>query len=486
MLIEVGNVHAKILQASEDERAWLSEYLSFPDEKAKFVGRKVPVWKRGDGKVHMLSEMTGTFPSGFIEIVKKAAADDSITIKVVDRRKRPVKADPKALTDWLRDYQSEAIDVARKVERGVFHHVTGAGKTEVMVALADLYPCRWLILTHKKDLLAQTINRFAIRTGEVVGQIGEGVFAPQRVTVGMFNTIHARLKKRDKAMIAYLKTVQGIMVDECHVAPAATFWRVIMSLEHAFYRYGFSGTPFARSDKKSIFTWGSIGPIIHRVPAQRLIEAGVLARPKIRMLPIADAVLQKTWTEAYEEAIVQNPRRNALVLAAAQKATKPCLLFVNHVKHGKIIEGRLRAGGTKVEFVWGSAKLAVRQAAIRRLVHGDTDVLVCNVIFQEGIDIPELQSVVIAQGGKSIIAALQRVGRGTRRTARNGQVTKEEFEVYDINDKGCPCRGKLEHMGCRWMRKHSRGRRAAYASEKYEVIEDPSLAGLALTVRGVT
>lgn len=479
MLIQVENIAAKILRANDDERSWLSDYLSFPDEKAKF--RRGPVWQKGDGKVHMMSDLTGTFPAGFMDIVKKAAKEEGHAIDFVDKRKRPVPYDPKGTVDWLRDYQLEAIQIAKKTERGVFHHTTGAGKTEIMVALGEVYPCRWLILTHSKDLLAQTCERFARRTGEEVGQIGDGVFSPKRVTAATFQTMFKRLKARDAKLLKFLDTIQGVMVDECHVAAADTFWRVIMSLKNAFYRYGFSGTPFARSDKKSIFTWGAIGPIIHRISAELLQQKGVLAKPRISMLPVAQTVLETTWTEVYEKAVVSSVPRNEVVMYAAGKlATKPCLLFVNHVKHGKLLEAELRARGHKVEFVWGSAKLAVRQAAIRRLVHGDTDILLCNVIFQEGIDIPELQSVVIAQGGKSIIAALQRVGRGTRRRAANGEVTKEEFEVFDIADRGCGCAGVKKHLGCRWIEKHARGRKAAYASEKYEVKLDAVAAGIAL------
>lgn len=479
MIIQIENIHARVMQASEDERSWLADYLSFPDQKAKF--RRAPVWKRGDGKIHMLSDVASTFPAGFIEVVKKAAAEEKHTVRVVDKRRRPVTAAKIPMLDWLRDYQADAIAIAQKTERGVFHHTTGAGKTELMVALAEVYDCPWLILTHSKDLLAQTQARFAERTGEEVGQIGDGVFNPKRVTAATFQTLFKRLKKRDAKLIKFMAGIRGVMVDECHVVAADTFWRVVMSLSGAYYRYGFSGTPFARSDKKSIYTWGAIGPIIHRISAELLQQKGVLAKPKIKMLPVSHPRQDGSWIEVYAETIVESKQRNAVVVyAAEQLATKPCLLFVNHVKHGKILEDILQRRGVKVEFVWGKAKLPMRQAAIRRLVHGDVDVLICNVIFQEGIDIPELQSVVIAQGGKSVIAALQRVGRGTRRKSKSGKVTKEEFEVFDIADRGCGCKSALKHMSCKWIEKHTRGRRNAYASEKYAVVEDAGSAQLAL------
>jgi len=474
MWVELHNLNSKVVKSTPEEREWLDSYLSFPDREAHFKMRKVPRWKKGDGLIHMLSPHLLTFPTGFVGQVATQAKADGFVVEVLDRRRKPERADPTALVDWLRPYQAEALNVARTVERGVFHHPTGAGKTELMVAIAELYPeTKWLILTHRKDLIANTSDRFARRTGEVVGMIGEGTFKPARVTVAMFQSLVAQLRARNKRTLDFLASVRGVMIDEVHIVPAATYWRVLMALENAYFRFGFSGTPFARGDKKSIFTWGAVGPVIHKIEPETLIDAGVLARPQIRMVRVQHPMkATKNWTEAYDTLVVRNVKRNAKVVAAALKAVKPCLLFVNHVEHGKLLECELRKRGARVEFVWGKHALKGRQAAIERLVMGEVDILICNVIFQEGIDIPELQSVVIAQAGKSIIAVLQRVGRGMRKRSRDGEITKEAFAVYDFKDVGCGCPSRDKHKTCEWLEKHTRYRLAAYTSVRYSVIEE--------------
>ena len=489
MWIELGNLKARVLKATRAESDWLHNYLSFPDAKAAFRSSRIPAWKRGDGKIHMLEQVSQTFPAGFIDIVVASAAKDGHRVEVVDKRVKPA-ADPRALLDWLRPYQTDAVAAAKKHERGIFHHVTGAGKTEVMVALAEVYPVRWLVLTHKLDLIAQTAKRFGSRTGEEVGKIGEGSRdLTKRITIATFQSIVAALRSPDKrvkaAMQKHLLSIQGVMVDEAHVVGSDLFWKVTMSTPNAYFRYGFSATPFARGDKRSVFIWGALGPIIHRVAAEQLIALGVLAKPTIRMLSIKHPAVKRggTWSEAESELIVHSKARNALVLQAASVATKPCLLFVRTIEHGRLLEKLLAASGTKTEFAWGNKSTAQRQAAIRRLVHGDTDVLVCNVIFQEGIDIPELQSVVVAQGGKSTIAALQRVGRGMRRHASNGDVTKTEFTVFDIKDAGCGCTSERKHASCKWMEQHSRDRVRAYGREKYLVVDGLVGANLATSAK---
>ena len=82
--------------------------------------------------------------------------------------------------------------------------------------------------------------------------------------------------------------------------------------------------------------------------------------------------------------------------------------------------------------------------------------LICSKIFQEGTDIPELRSVVIASGGKSVIEAVQKIGRGMRMSKGKG----DSFEVWDIWD-----------TGRKMLAKHAKSRRKAYTDEGYEVKE---------------
>ena len=83
--------------------------------------------------------------------------------------------------------------------------------------------------------------------------------------------------------------------------------------------------------------------------------------------------------------------------------------------------------------------------------------LVSSVVLQEGCDIPSLASIVVGAGGKSAIATLQRLGRGTRTDGGK----KTEFQVFDVADKGNP-----------WLVKHARARTKAFLSEGFEVIEE--------------
>jgi superfamily II DNA or RNA helicase len=260
----------------------------------------------------------------------------------------------------------------------------------------------------------------------------------------------------------FLAGFDGVFVDECHVLPAQSFWRVAMMLGNAHWRIGLSATPLDREDKRSVYAVGALGPVVYKIGAQQLIAEGRLARPTIRLAKVqqefreVDAMgLPKRWPwqKVYEEGVVRSGVRNRTLLAATQRAEKPALVFVKDLAHGKAFARALEKRGVRSDFVWGSASLRTRQDAVRRLERGDLEVLVCSVIFQEGVDIPELRSVVIASAGKSVIAALQRIGRGMRTAAG-----KDTFEVWDVADEGNA-----------WLARHAKARRRAYQREGYQV-----------------
>ncbi len=468
MIVEANNSYCRVIHSADGELRWLGGYLASSEGGRRGPGQT--------GKTQLFNIVTDSFPSGFLATVQRAAADEKISFQVLDKRTMHVPFDTNADIVWLRDYQAAAIDVSKTEHRGVFHHATGAGKTELIVALTLVRPCTWLILTHRKQLMADIGDRYKLRTGEDVGFIGEGVLdISKRVTVATFQSVEHMCRK-SKRVRAFVESVQALAVDEVHITGASMFWRRVQGCTNAYFRYGFSGTPFDRTDAKSVFVWAAMGPIIHRIAAKKLIDEGVLAKPTIHMIPYQHPTpKERTWKNVYAAHIVKSPARNALLKKACTVATKPALLFVRDISHGKALERELRAEGHYVEFVWGKHDVAVRRAAIRRLVHGDSDVLITSTIFQEGIDIPELQSVIIGAGGKSVIAALQSLGRGMRRRDSQGNVTKAEFSVYDINDQGCGCRG-TKHNACEWMERHTKGRMRAYQSEKYDIIDAAGLA----------
>lgn len=477
MWLEIGNLNAKFVRGTEAERIWLIEYLSFDDATARYRpgGRSKSA---AELRVKMFNVLNDTFPSGFIQPVKKAAKEEGMQVDIVDRRTAPTAPDLSADLTWLRDYQIESVNIGVKRARGIFWLPTGAGKTEIAIGLSRILPCRWVFLVHRASLMGQTADRYETRTGLPAGRIGEGVWSiptDSTFVVATFQTLHTMLTDLRQRAIDLLHDAEGLMIDECHVLPADSFWRVAMSTGNAYYRYGFSGTPLARGDRRSLLAIAATGPVIHRIKPEVLISRGILSRPKVRVLTVMQAPSAPTWAGVYKQAITTSPKRNSTVVDAVRRATKPCLVFVKEVAHGKALTNMLLRAGVRAEFTFGTHSTDYRKSMVSRLVRADLDALVCSVIFQEGIDIPELRSVVVASGGRSVIATLQRLGRGMRveRDAAGNVVPGgDEFEVYDIADRG--------H---KWLDRHTKERLHAYAGEGFQtIVEQTTIAGVVETV----
>lgn len=460
MDLHLDNLWARVAVASDEERAWLREYLTF--EEARYVQPRGYRAKRVAPRQRcLLNVFTDSFPAGMVPVVDRAAAKAGFAVHVLDVRSPPFSfPSPPLAPDWLRGYQATAFRTVLERVRGVLWMPTGAGKTEVAIALVQAVPVRWLFLVHRKGLLGQAAERYEARTGERAGRVGDGYWREERFTVATFQTIAKALRTCDQSRQranGLLGRAEGLIVDEVHALPAESHHAVAMSAPNAYWRVGLSGTPMGRGDKRSMLLVAALGPVIYRLAPERLIGEGVLARPVIRMLRVEQSCGAITWQGVYAQAVVRSGARNRVVVDAVRRAAKPCLLFVKELRHGRELCARLGKAGLRVEFAHGSDSTRWRVDRIAALVRGYLDALVATVIMQEGIDIPPLASVVVASGGRSAIAALQRIGRGMR--SDDGR--KATFEVWDFADVGHP-----------WLERHTRERVRAYESEGFGVAPD--------------
>lgn len=466
MYLAQGNLYTKVTRASDEEVKWLRSKesgLVFGNKKGFFATGEIEM-------VRFFDLVESRFPAGFTPQVAKSAREAGFEVQVIQAT-QPIAAESEVVLRltgkfsqaWLRDYQRDALSAALKHQRGILQIATGGGKTEVAIGLAMAVPCKWLVLVHRKTLMDQFADRYELRTKDTAGRIGEGKLSVgDSLTVSTFQTLASMLKREGAKAQKFLSQFGGVIADEAHVTAAESFNRVAMSLPNAAWRIGISATPLDREDQRSVYAVACLGPVIYKLQGAELIERGVLAKPEVRMVQVKQVFQQRDedgfvkrwdWRKVYEEGIVKSKDRNRALLAATQQAEKPCLVFVKEVAHGRAFAKALQARGTKADFVWGTASIQQRKDAVRRLERGDLDVVVCSVIFQEGIDIPTLRSVVVASAGKSIIASLQRLGRGMRMSA--GKTT---FQLWDVND-----------VGNDWLERHSKARRNSFLREGYSV-----------------
>ena len=446
MRIVYGASTARLTDATDAEFRWIADYLTVTSHNG-----------RAEETFRLFDPSTNTLPAGLVYNIRDTAAEDGHTVELVPQPvDNPLRIDRAADLAWLRDYQRAALDAAIDARRGIIHIPTGGGKTEVIVGLTRALPGRWLALVHRAGLAEQMAKRFELRSpGLRVGRFFDGrrEHGDSGFTCVTLQTLHRAFANKDEEITRIALEAQGIVIDEAHTLPAWSFYNTVSKVRNAHYRFGVSGTPLARGDKRNVLTVAAIGEIVYTITTKELIDRGILAAPKIRMVTVAQTLAASRWPNVYTEGIVNSALRNGIVVDEVKRATKPCFVFVQAQKHGRELKKRIEREGMRAEFVYGEDKTDHRERALRDLDAGRLDVLVCSNVFQEGVDLPSLRSIIIAKGTKSVIASLQMVGRGTR--LDKGKV---DFEVVDFFDQGDET-----------LARHARARRASYVSESYSV-----------------
>ena len=151
-------------------------------------------------------------------------------------------------------------------------------------------------------------------------------------------------------------------------------------------------------------------------------------------------------------------KRTNVILKDIDAYPKPMLVLVKTVEQAIYLQNRyVQEGGQPLTFISGKDKASVRRDAVRALRDGTLDVLLATTIFDEGVDIPELATVILASGGKSTVKTIQRVGRCLRLA-----VGKLVAWIIDYQDSHHPM-----------LRKHALARMKVYAEQEFEVfVED--------------
>ena len=117
------------------------------------------------------------------------------------------------------------------------------------------------------------------------------------------------------------------------------------------------------------------------------------------------------------------------------------LITVNQIRHGKTLEAMI--AGSK--FVHGQTPKEERHKAMEEFENGKMKVMV-STLLNEGSDIPTLDCIIMAGGGKSESAQIQKVGRALRTTEE-----KKNALIIDVLDQG------------KWLRDHSQMRIKLYS-----------------------
>lgn len=436
-----------------------------------------PRYKMGhwDGRIKLFRQSRRTFPSGLAQDVKEALEAVDIKVRMDDKRQIPPL--PDVTESWGQalqlegvsfappyDYQPEVAEAMLKAQRGIVAVATNGGKTEIACLVTAALRVPTLFLVPGKDLLHQTRARFQKRlrlNDRAVGLVGDGKWSPgEWITVGTVQTLSGALASaRGKKL---LDQTQLIFADECHHVGSDTWYQVLRAC-NAFFRFGLSGTPLKRTDGADLRLLGATGPVIAEIRNKELISRGISSKVIIRFVKVQKPELPDgtPYPDAYKLGIVENPFRNrqlCKIIESYVEQGKSILVLVKEIPHGSKINESLwnYCKFVPSQFICGKESSDTRRNALDAFQAGNLSVLIATSILDEGVDMPNIDVLVLAGGGKSSIKTLQRIGRGIRIGG-----SSDHLIVIDTADFQNP----------QYLLKHSMQRMRDYRSEECFEIE---------------
>ncbi len=449
---------------------------------------------RWDGKHCFLRKGANVFPAGLSDRVTKLLTEDGFSVESNNLPSIAVLPDDvkNCLAGIiLRDYQIETVLNALLATRLAIQCPTGSGKTEIGAAIIQFLKRPTLWLVHRKELLHQTAERLVNRLGDpkLVGKYGAGLSDLKAVTVGMVQSLK-NIPIADKFWALW----EVLIVDEVHHLSADTWYTLVNRLEGAYYRFGLSGTIVTGNPIRDLKLEGATGPVYLGRTTMELAESGYLAKPMIMVLDIGrmaypsyEEIRQAVcpqWREdprqlsklggklfgyALRKGIVENIDRNALIVRSATryaKAGQKVLVLCSRLAHGKRIlqeidNVRFDKGVRKYRAWWlhGEEQDANRQRVLQQFREEEGGaILIASTIFDEGVDIPEIDILVLAGGGESYIKSIQRIGRALRK-----RPDKDYVMIFDFLDGRDPTHKKD------YLANHTKARIEDYKAQGFEV-----------------
>lgn len=358
---------------------------------------------RWDGYNRLYDRARGQFPTGLLQRVKRILKEEGYDCEI--ETALPPMPDIATARQYkprfdLRPYQTDAVNASLSRRRGVIHIPTGGGKTETAQAvIATSQVSRCLFLVPSRALLHQTARRMqAVFPDSNIIIWGDGKQPPLTPPDEYIVVATVQSAFRDLSH-AILRHAGLVFVDESHHQSAETFNKVTRACRSARYLIGLTATPF-RSDNADLELEAWMGPIISTVSYDHLIENNWLVAPEFKVVYTLEEALSHT-----------QDKRTLIFSEKAADLERMAHVFDAHdvtvlTSKSKRIQDRLQ------DFSEGR---------IQRIA--------ATPIFDEGLDVPDMDAVVMFSTCGSRTKVIQRVGRVMRISPG-----KEKCYIYDLLD----------------------------------------------------
>ena len=319
--------------------------------------------------------------------------------------------------------------VAAGAHRGLVVSATGTGKTYLgAFAVRNFRPHRFLYLVHREQIAKKSLQSFRRVIGGPASDYG--LLTGNRHDWDakyLFATVQTLSQPTTLKQLGP-KTFDYILVDEAHRAAAPSYQRVFDHFRPQFW-LGMTATP-ERMDKQDVYALFDYH-LAYEIRLRAALDAGMLA--PFHYVGIQDYERDGTViTETSDLRYLVADQRVKYILDqmdyygyCGDRARG--LVFCSRQKEARELAVKFSAAGHPAVALTNTDSGARRQSVVHQLEAGKIEYIITVDLFNEGVDIPSLNQVVMLRNTQSAVVFIQQLGRGLRKYPGKEYVTVLDF-----------------------------------------------------------
>ncbi len=318
--------------------------------------------------------------------------------------------------------QKEAVSAIKSlrqknIKRALVISATGTGKTYLgAFDVKDARPERMLFLVHREQILRDAEESFKRVIGfqddeSIIYKSGDDL-SDKKYVFATVQSLH-----RDKNLAGLAPDLfDYILMDEAHHATAPTYQKIMNHFTPEFY-LGLTATP-DRTDGDNIYE------LFHYNVAYEIrLQAALSEKMLTPFLYYGVTEMRKADGELIDEKedfsrLVTSERVDHILekihyYEISSEKTRG-LIFCSRKKEAYELSAALNHRGLRTVALSGDDSQDIREMEVKRLEAGELDYILTVDIFNEGIDIPSLNQIIMLRNTESSIIFVQQLGRGLR------------------------------------------------------------------------
>jgi len=333
-------------------------------------------------------------------------------------------------------HQPEALAKALEAGSGVLSLPCGYGKTTVALAIASKLGLRTMIMVHKEFLANQWRERIQqFCPGAKIGLVQrDTVDTDADFVIAMLQSVSQK-----EYTFEQFESIGTLIVDEAHHICARVFSQALFKLcpKHV---YGLSATPDRKDGLTKVLHW-FLGPTFFAVERKEQTKVTVttvdVELPRYRDGPPTNRLGKISLAEMIS-ILVEDPQRNKKLVNVVKRASRggrKVLILSDRRLHCEYLHKEFPGSGL---YMGGMSEQALEESSKCSIIIGTFSQA------HEGLDIPTLDTLVLATPKSDI---KQSIGRILRETPGK----KNQPHIWDLRDKWSVLNA-MYHKRCRVYR----------------------------------